>query len=145
MTETKPKTLVTTGTGGQTKFNRKQLGWDKAHWLDAAAVGDTGPLQLATTTPLMITCKGQGGRQKGVFDRHGQPRRNKQGEAQIRPLKPIHGWRAGDIARCGDVIGRISPRTSGSFEIRALSGGKPFSRPMRFFTPVQRNDGYGYA
>ncbi len=45
----------------------------------------------------------------------------------------------------GDVIGRISPRTSGSFEIRALSGGKPFSRPMRFLTPVHRNDGYGYA
>jgi len=135
---------VTVGTGGQTKFNRKQLGWDKEHWLDAAAVGEIGELCLVTERPLIITCKGQGGRQKGVFDKYGQPRRNKRGEAQIRPLKPIHGWRTGDIAKCGNVVGRISPRSSGSFEIRA-PGGKPFSRLMRLFTPIHRNDGYDYA
>ncbi|SDY49691.1 HNH endonuclease, partial [Allochromatium warmingii] len=51
---------VTVGTGGQTKFNRKQLGWDKAHWLDAAAVGAIGSLVLATDRPLHIVAKGQG-------------------------------------------------------------------------------------
>ena len=136
---------VTVGTGGQTKFNRKQLGWEKAHWLDAAAAGEVGDLQLATEAPLLITCKGQGGRQKGVVDKNGQPRRNKKGEAQIRPLKPIHGWRSGDIAKCEGVIGRISPRTFGSFEMRSPSRSKPFSRPMRLFTPIHRNDGYDYA
>jgi 5-methylcytosine-specific restriction endonuclease McrA len=135
---------VTVGTGGQTKYNRKQLGWGKAHWLDAAAVGDVGELRLATERPLVVTCKGQGGRQKGVFDKYGQPRRNKHGQAQIRPLRPIHGWRTGDIAKCGDVVGRISPRTSGSFEIRA-PGGKPFSRPMSQFTSIHRMDGYDYV
>ena len=73
-----------------------------------------------------------------------KPRKNKKGEPQIRPLKPIHGYRSGDIAKCGDVQGRISPRTSGSFEIRP-PGGKPFSRPMRFFTPIHRNDGFEYG
>ena len=73
-----------------------------------------------------------------------EERRNKRGEAQIRPLKPIHGWRTGDIAKRGNVVGRISPRSSGSFEIRA-PGGKPFSRPMRLFTPIHRSDGYDYA
>ena len=135
---------VTVGTGGQTKYNRKQLGWDKAHWLDAAAVGEVGELRLATEIPLGISCKGQGGRQKGVFDKYGQPRRNKKGVAQIRPLKPIHGWRSGDIAKCGGVVGRITPRSGGSFEIRA-PGGKPFNRPMRVFEPVHRNDGYEYS
>lgn len=135
---------VTIGTGGQTKFNRKQLGWDKAHWLDAAAVGDIGNLELITETPLLITCKGQGGRQKGVFDKYGQPRINKHGQPQIRPLKPIHGWRSGDNGKCDNRVGRVSPRTSGSFELRA-PGGKPFSRPMRLFTVIHRNDGYDYA
>lgn len=135
---------VTVGTGGQTKFNRKQLEWSKAHWLDAAAVGDIVELKLATDAPLTVICKGQGGRRKGVFDKYGQPRKNKKGEPQIRPLKPIHGYRSGDIAKCGDVQGRISPRTSGLFEIRP-PGGKPFSRPMRFFTPIHRNDGFEYG
>ena len=135
---------VTVGSGARTKFNRKQLGWGKAHWLDAAAVGDIGPLTLATTTPLLVTCKGHGGRQKGVFDKYGQPRINKAGKPQIRPLQPIHGYRAGDIAKCGNVVGRISPRTSGSFEITPLTGSKPFSRPMRMFMPVHRVDGYSY-
>jgi hypothetical protein len=135
---------VTVGSGGQTKFNRKTLGWSKAHWLDAAAVGCIGALRLATQQPLLVTCKGQGGRQKGVFDKYGQPKRNKQGKAQIRPLKPIHGWRSGDIARCNGVVGRISPRTTGSFEMRPM-GGKPFSKPARLFTAIHKNDGYGYA
>lgn len=71
-------------------------------------------------------------------------KKGNKGEPQIRPLKPIHGYRSGDIAKCGDVQGRISPRTSGLFEIRP-PGGKPFSRPMRFFTPIHRNDGFEYG
>lgn len=136
---------VSVGTGGQTKFNRKQLGWDKAHWFDAAAVGKIGTLRLALDQPLKVGCRGQGGRQKGVFNKHGQPRYNKRGQAQIRPLKPIHGWRAGDIAKCGHVVRRINPRTSGSFAIHPLAGGKPFNRAMRLFTPIQSQDGYEYA
>jgi 5-methylcytosine-specific restriction endonuclease McrA len=146
---------VETASGGRTKWNRSRLGWEKAHWLDAAAVGDiggdiggdTGILRLATKAPLIIVAKGQGGRQKGVIDKYGQPRRNKRGEAQIRPLKPIHGWRSGDIAKAGGeakgIIGRVTPRTTGSFAIRA-SGGPPRSVPMRCCKRIHRNDGYDY-
>ncbi|WP_295403667.1 RNA-guided endonuclease IscB [uncultured Thiocystis sp.] len=129
---------VTVGTGAQTKFNRKQLGWKKAHWLDAAAVGAVGALTLATEQPLRVTCKGQGGRQKAVLDRNGYPK-------QHRSLKPIRGWRSGDIASCEGQVGRISPRTTGSFELRPCDGGKPFSRPERTFRSVHRNDGYAYV
>ena len=134
---------VTVGTGGRTKFNRKRLGWPKAHWLDAAAVGSVDTLTLRTDNPLLIEAKGHGGRQKGVFDKHGQPRRNKEGNVQIRPLKPIHGWRSGYIAKARGLMGRISPRTTGSFEIRA-AGQKPRSIPAREFDAIHRNDGYGY-
>ena len=134
---------VTVGTGGRTKFNRKRMGWPKAHWLDAAAVGSVDTLTLRTDKPLLIEAKGHGGRQKGVFDKYGQPRRNKEGAAQIRPLKPIHGWRSGDIAKARGLTGRIYPRTTGSFEIRA-AGQKPRSIPAREFDAIHRNDGYGY-
>ncbi|WP_037371366.1 RNA-guided endonuclease IscB [Salipiger mucosus] len=134
---------VTTGTGGRTKYNRKRMGWPKAHWLDAAAVGRVDALTLRTDKPLLISAKGQGGRQKGVFDKHGQPRRNKAGAAQIRPLKPIHGWRSGDIAKARGLEGRISPRTKGNFELRA-AGRKPCSFPLRDFAAIHRNDGYAY-
>lgn len=129
---------VTVGTGAQTKFNRKQLGWKKAHWLVAAAVGAVGALTLATEQPLRVTCKGQGGRQKAVLDHYGYPK-------QHRSLKPIDGWRSGDIAVCEGRVGRISPRATGSFELRPFDGGKPFSRPKRTFRSVHRNDGYAYV
>lgn len=134
---------VTAGTGGRTKFNRKRMGWPKAHWLDAAAVGSVDTLTLRTDKPLLIEAKGHGGRQKGVFDKHGQPRRNKEGAAQIRPLKPIHGWRSGDIAKARGLTGRITPRTTGSFDIR-IAGQKPRKFLPREFEAVHRNDGYGY-
>ncbi len=135
---------VSVGRSALTKWNRKRLGWDKAHWIDAAAVGAIGDLRLMIEQPLSAICKGQGGRQKGVFDRYGQPRRNKQGKPQIRPLKPVKGWRAGDIGRFEGKAYRVTPRSQGSFELRA-STGKPFSKPGRLIAPIHRQDGYEYA
>ncbi|MBK1642150.1 HNH endonuclease [Chromatium okenii] len=135
---------VEVASGGRTKFNRKQLGWDKAHWLDAAAVGAVGALWLATEKPLSVTCTGQGGRQKSIFDRYGQPKRNQQGAAQIRPLKPVHGWKTGDLARFDGHIYRVTPRQNGSFALSA-QGQKPFSRPRHRLQRVQRADGYSYT
>ena len=135
---------VSVGSGALTKFNRKRLGWCQAHWIDAAAVGAVGELRLMIEAPLSVTCKGQGGRQKGVFDRYGQPRLNKQGQPQIRPLKPVQGWRTGDIGRFEGMAYRITPRSRGCFELRA-PGGKPFSKPGRLITPIHRQDGYEYA
>lgn len=134
---------VTVGTGGQTKYNRKQLGWDKAHWIDAAAVGEVGPLYLATETPLLITCKGQGGRQKSVNDKYGRPKHNKKGEAQIRPLRPIMGWRSGDVVYCKGKIGKVTPRTKGSFEVN-VGTGKPLSGKAETLHRIHKFDGYTY-
>lgn len=128
---------VTVGSGGQTKFNRKQLGWEKAHWLDAAAVGCIGALRLAIETPLSVTCKGQGGRQKAMLNKDGYPLRYRQ-------LKPVHGWRNGDIARFQGQIYRVTPREKGSFEL-VTKGSKPFSRPSRYLQRVYRADSYAYA
>ncbi|MBK1694703.1 HNH endonuclease [Chromatium weissei] len=135
---------VEVASGGQTKFNRQQLGWDKAHWLDAAAVGEVGALWLATEKPLSVTCTGQGGRQKGVCDRYGQPKRNQQGAAQIRPLKPIHGWKTGDLARFDNQLYRVTPRQNGSFALSAQDQ-KPFNRSRHRLQRVQCADGYDYA
>ncbi|MBV5311008.1 RNA-guided endonuclease IscB [Chromatium okenii] len=135
---------VEVASGGRTKFNRQQFGWNKTHWLDAAAVGSVGNLRLATERPLSVICTGQGGRQKGVFDKYGQPKRNKQGAAQIRPLRPIHGWKTGDLVRFDDQLYRVTPRQIGSFEL-SVAGQKPFSRPRHRLQRVQCADGYSYV
>lgn len=127
---------VTVGSGGQTKWNRKRLGWEKAHWLDAAAVGETGTLRLATHRPLIITCRGQEGRQKAVLNKHGYP-------IQHRPLRPVHGWRNGDRALYDGKVYRVTPRQKGSFEL--TGNGKPFSQPVKHLRRIPRCDGYTYG
>lgn len=42
---------VSTGSGGQTKFNRVRLGLPKTHWLDAACVGAVDTLIVSTIPP----------------------------------------------------------------------------------------------
>jgi len=127
---------VTVGSGALTKFNRKQLGWGKAHWLDAAAVGEVGPLRLVTETPLLIQCKGQGGRQKAVLNKYGYPK-------QYRPLKPIKGWRSGDVAVFKGITGKVTPRSKGSFTLTPAEG-KPISGKAEAFRRIHRFDGYAY-
>jgi 5-methylcytosine-specific restriction endonuclease McrA len=130
--------LPVTTTGGQTKFNRKQLGWVKAHWLDAAAVGEVANLRLATQEPLQVTCKGQGGRQKAALDKYGYPTRHN-------PLRPLFGWRAGDIGCCEGKVGPVTPRATQSFCLTPSDGGKPFSRNRQHFERLHQFDGYAYA
>lgn len=62
---------VTTGTGGQTKYNRTTQGVSKNHWHDAAFVGQTPQLQFLTSQPLLIAAKGHGVRRRAVTDKHG--------------------------------------------------------------------------
>jgi hypothetical protein len=128
---------VTVGSGAQTKYNRKQLGWDKAHWLDAAAVGEVGSLYLATETPLTVACKGQGGRQKAALNRYGYPTR-------YNALKPIKGWRSGDVAYCKGQVGRVTPRSKGSFAVTPKEG-KPLSGKPEILHRIHRFDGYTYT
>jgi hypothetical protein len=57
---------ITFSSGGRTKFNRVKLGYSKDHWIDAACVGESGAKVLIppAITPLIITAKGRGSRQK---------------------------------------------------------------------------------
>ncbi len=44
---------VTTGTGGQTKFNRQKFGLEKTHFYDAACVGQVDSLEVLSNQPLI--------------------------------------------------------------------------------------------
>ncbi len=131
---------VEAGSGGLTKFNRTQQGLPKSHWADAACVGKSTPEVLKTddVKPLQIKARGQGGRQKAVLNKYGQPK-------QYRPLKPVFGWRAGDMAEYGGMTVRVTPRTTGSFELTPVKGGRVFSRNFKKLVRVHRSDGYQYS
>ncbi len=131
---------VEAGSGGLTKFNRVKRNLEKSHWADAACVGKSTPEILKTDDikPLQIKAKGQGGRQKAVLNKHGQPK-------QYRPLKPIFGWSSGDIAKYGRMTVRVTPRTSGSFELTPIKSGRTFSRSYKKLKRVHMSDGYQYS
>jgi hypothetical protein len=62
--------------GGRTKFNRVKLGYSKDYWIDAGSKGESGShvvIQKAIT-PLIITAKGRGSRQKCRMNQYGFPR-----------------------------------------------------------------------
>jgi 5-methylcytosine-specific restriction endonuclease McrA len=68
---------VTTGSGGQTKFNRTRLQLPKCHWLDAAPGGKVEELKVLTSQPLLIKATGHGTRQMCGTDKFGFPIRHK--------------------------------------------------------------------
>ncbi len=130
---------VTTGTGGQTKFNRQKFGLEKTHFYDAACVGQIDSLEVLSNQPLIITCKGHGGRQKAALNKYGYPIRHN-------PLKPIKGWQSGDLAidDLGD-LGRVNPRsTSNSFNFTVF-GQKAKSVHVNKLRRVHQKDGYTYS
>ena len=140
--------LVTTGSGGLTKFNRTRLNIPKEHWLDAACVGVVESLTVLTTKILKVRCTGMGGRQKCQTNKFGYPIKH-------RPLKPIHGFSTGDIVEInvtggkgkGLYVSRLCPYTNGSCEIYPATGvlkriGSKLSNITRV---IHRKDGYSYA
>ena len=130
---------VATGTGGQTKFNRQRLGLEKTHFYDAACAGQVDSLEVLSNQPLIITCKGHGGRQKAALNKYGYPIR-------YNPLKPIKGWQSGDLAldNLGN-LGRVNPRSkSNSFNFTVF-GQKAKSLHVNKLKRVHQKDGYTYA
>ena len=130
---------VTTGTGGQTKYNRARFALEKTHFFDAACVGEMNSLEVEANQPLLITCKGHGGRQKAALNKYGYPIR-------YNPLKPIKGWQSGDLAidELGN-LGRVNPRSrSNSFNFTVF-GQKAKSVHASKLRRVHRKDGYTYA
>jgi 5-methylcytosine-specific restriction endonuclease McrA len=128
---------VATSTGGRTKWHRTRFGVAKAHWLDAACVGIMDSINVLIDTPLLVTCRGQGGRQKAALNAFGYPIRHNS-------LRPIHGWRTGDIAKLDGKLYAVTPRVTGSFGISRV-GEKPTSKSMSKLTRVHKMDAYKYA
>ncbi|HEC85398.1 MAG TPA: HNH endonuclease, partial [Thioploca sp.] len=112
---------ITFSSGGRTKFNRVKLGYSKDHWIDAACVGESGAQVVIppAITPLIITAKGRGSRQKCSMNQYGFPRTGP------KKHKRVKGFQTGDIVKAvvtkgkkiGTYIGRVVVRARGSFDI----------------------------
>jgi 5-methylcytosine-specific restriction endonuclease McrA len=84
---------ISVGSGGLTKFNRIRLDLPKAHWLDAACVGQVEALEVLTSKPLQIKAMGRGTRQMCGTDKYGFP-------IWHRTHEKVHfGFQTGDMVR----------------------------------------------
>ena len=140
---------VETGTGGRTKWNRTQRGLPKEHWIDAACIGASTPVDLITkgVKPLRIIATGRHSRQMCSNDAFGFT--NKTAKA----TSSVGGFRTGDIVRAvvpdtskhvGTYVGRIAIRASGFCNITTKTT-KIQGVHARFCRPVHRGDGYTYG
>ena len=131
---------------GRTRYNRTVQRYPKAHWIDAACVGEDGfcvRLQPHMCV-LRIVARGRGKRQVQATDRFGFPRKAQPGRG-----KRILGFQTGDLVvamipkgrYAGRHIGYLAGvRRRGDFDIRTAKG-KAGARWKCFQLP-QRFDGY---
>lgn len=128
---------VSTGSGGQTKFNRTRLGLPKAHWIDYACVGLVETLKVLTTKILVAHAIGKGTRRLCRIDKFGFPC------SKPRQKYPIP-WQTGDIALSMDgIVGRVVIQSAIRLEVRVNNqrhGGK-----ICDFKKLHSKDGYRYA
>ncbi len=130
---------IIAGTGGQTKFNRSRFKLEKTHFYDAVCGGKIDSLEVRSNQPLIITCKGHGGRQKAALSKYGYP-------VRYNPLKPIKGWQSGDLAVDDKGnLGRVNPRSkSNSFNFTVF-GQKARNVHVNKLRRVHQKDGYIYT
>ena len=134
---------VECGTGGRTKYNRTAQNYPKAHWIDAACVGESGSAVRLTASMGILSIKavGRGSRQMCRMDRYGFPRTGP------KVARTVHGFRTGDLVRAvvpkgrsaGTHTGYAAVRASGSFRIGNADGVS-----WRHCRLLQRGDGYRY-
>jgi 5-methylcytosine-specific restriction endonuclease McrA len=137
---------VEVGTGGQTKFNRVLQGYAKAHWIDAACVGESGrQVDLKPTQPyLCIKATGHGSRQLCRTDKYGVPSRHRLRQKQH------FTFQTGDLVHAhvpigkyaGKHVGRVACRATGRFDINTVNGKVTVS--CKFIRVIHHNDGYTY-
>jgi hypothetical protein len=130
--------------GARTKFNRIRQGYPKAHWTDAACVGESGADVYipAGLRPLQIKAVGRGSRQMCKMDRFGFPR------SGPKTVKRVHGFQTGDIVKAkiprgkyaGIHVGRVAVRATGKLWLKSAPG---FS--SKHCQLIQRADGYEYS
>lgn len=127
---------VTTGTGGQTKFNRTRLGLPKAHWLDAACVGIVNVLKVLIDNPLLVKATGMATKKLCRMDKFGFP--------CSKPRKKyLHSWKTGDIATINGVTGRVVVQSDKRLEVRL--GKDRYGGQLAQFTKLFSKDGYSYT
>jgi 5-methylcytosine-specific restriction endonuclease McrA len=135
------------GSGGRTKYNRRKQGYPKAHWIDAACVGESGEqVYIAPNhVPLVIRATGRQSRLMCRPDKYGFPRTSaKKGRVQF-------GFQTGDMVRAvvtkdkkqGIYTGRVAVRSSGSFNITTRAGTVQ-GISYRYCTHLHKSDGYSY-
>ena len=117
---------IETGTGGRTKFNRCKQEYPKAHWIDAACVGQSGKhVNLSEKLkPLSITAVGRQNRQMCRPDKYGFPRTG------AKQNRSAFGFQTGDIVKAcvttgkkkGTYIGKVAIRAKGSFNVTTKDG-----------------------
>jgi hypothetical protein len=135
------------GTGGRTKFNRATRNIPKTHWLDAANVGASTPLQLCwhLTIPLLIGASGWQRRQMRLVTEQGIPR------TKAKAASRAFGFRTGDIVKAivpsgkpqGTHVGKVAIKASGRFTITTSQRAVP-DVPYQYCSFLQRRDGYSY-
>jgi len=134
-----------TGSGAQTKFNRKQMGIPKTHALDAVCVGNIGKIKNWQQPTLQIKCTGRGSYQRTRLNQYGFPR------GYLMRTKRIYGFMTGDMVKAmvlkgkkiGTYTGRVAIRESGYFNIQTQNG-LVQGISHRYCKVIQRGDGYGY-
>jgi hypothetical protein len=131
---------IETGSGGLTKFNRTKRELPKAHWIDAACVGERTPenLKIENVQPLQIKATGHGSRQMCGTDKYGFPK-------AYRTRNPsFMGFETGDIVKAnipkgkfaGPHVGRVTIRQRPSF---TLNG---FDVHPKYLKRIHRSDGW---
>jgi hypothetical protein len=134
-------------TGGRTKFNRTQQCYPKAHWIDAACVGESGEhVRLDLRMQVwQVKATGHGSRQMCRTDRFGFPR------TSAKTARVVKGFRTGDIVRAvvpygkktGTYDGKVAVRASGSFNVSTATGVVQ-GISYKYCSVVHRADGYSY-
>src|SRR3982750_3709330 len=112
------------GTGGQTKYNRKRLNIPKTHVLDAACTGEVTHIENWQTPIQQIAFMGRGSYKGTRSDRFGFPR------GFLMQAKTVRVFQTGDQVRAivtkgkktGQHVGRVAVRASSSFNIQTMQG-----------------------
>ena len=137
---------ISTGSGGLTKFNRTRLQLPKAHFFDAACVGDTLELLVLASQPLNIRATGHGSRQMCRTDKFGFPSR------YVPQFKFVKGFQTGDIVKAivtsgkkiGTYSGRVAVRSTGSFNI-SVATDLIQGISHKYCQQIHQKDGYNYG
>ena len=134
--------------GGRTKFNRTGQHYPKAHWIDAACVGEAGAAVKLDPeqAPLVIVASGRGSRQMCRMDKYGFPRTGPKG------ARFVKGFRTGDLVKAvvpagkktGTHLGRVAVRSTGSFNVTTVAGTIQ-GISHKYCRRLHRADGYGYT